>query len=189
MIIGTSSTRRVAYLRHHYPHLQIVDMRGNLQTRIQKMRDGVCEALLLAYAGVARMGYADMIVHTFALDHFTPAVGQGSLAIECHQSLDAGLKNTLRTVLGHPATSVCLRAERAYLAEMNGGCSIPVYGYAHIESGEVLLEAGIIDLAGQEHIREQMSGPDPDALGREMGKKILSLGGERILNKIRTQLK
>jgi hydroxymethylbilane synthase len=186
--IGTSSTRRVAYLKHMYPHLKIVNMRGNLQTRIEKMRRGDCDALLLAYAGVFRMGYQDMIAHTFPVDNFTPAVGQGSLAIECHSSLPKKIKEQIHNILNHDASSLCLRAERSYLAEMNGGCSIPVFGNATISNGEITLNAGIIDLEGQNKIQEHMTGTQPDLLGQAMGRKILSRGGEDILKEIKAQL-
>ena len=92
LTIGTSSTRRVAMLRHYYRHIRVVDMRGNLQTRIQKMKDGACDALLLAYAGVHRMGYDDMIRQSISIAEFTPAVGQGCMAIESHLQLDPAKK-------------------------------------------------------------------------------------------------
>lgn len=86
--IGTSSTRRIATLAYHFPNVETVEIRGNLQTRISKMESGLCDALLLAYAGVSRMGYDDMINQELPLDLFTPAVGQGSLAIETSKNLD-----------------------------------------------------------------------------------------------------
>ena len=188
LTIGTSSTRRVAYLRHFYPHLQIVGMRGNLQTRIEKMRSGVCDALLLAYAGVHRMGYGDMIRHQFEPGTFVPAVGQGSLAIECHASLDPSLKSQIRQLLNDPVTEQCLMAERSYLATMNGGCSIPVFGWAQAHGQFIHLKAGIISLDGQQKITEYAEDSDPEILGNALAKKILSLGGDQILKDIRTQL-
>ena len=94
-VIGTSSTRRVALLKYFYPHLKTVDMRGNLQTRLRKLEEGHCDALLLAYAGVHRMGYDDRIAEFLSLEEFIPAVGQGSVAIECAVSLDPEKKETL----------------------------------------------------------------------------------------------
>ena len=91
-VIGTSSTRRTATLRHFYPHLKTVDMRGNLQTRLRKLEEGHCDALLLAYAGVHRMGYDNQIAEYLSLEEFTPAVGQGSVAIECAVSLPTDKK-------------------------------------------------------------------------------------------------
>jgi hydroxymethylbilane synthase len=91
-VVGTSSTRRVAMLKHFYPHIKTVDMRGNLQTRMGKLESGVCDALLLAFAGVHRMGYEEHIAQLITTDTFTPAVGQGSVAIECAVNLDADIK-------------------------------------------------------------------------------------------------
>jgi hydroxymethylbilane synthase len=188
LIIGTSSTRRVAYLRHFYPHFEIVDMRGNLQTRITKMRSGDCDALLLAYAGVHRMGYQDMIRHQFDPITFIPAVGQGSLAIECHHTLDKEIKSQIREIINHPETEKCLQAERAFLAKMEGGCSIPVFGHATLVNDELKLRAGIISLDGQEKIVEHIHGKDPKTLGEIMAKNVLSLGGDKILKEIKSTL-
>ncbi|MFZ9044348.1 MAG: hydroxymethylbilane synthase [Cyclobacteriaceae bacterium] len=186
--VGTSSTRRVAFLKHQFPHLQIVDMRGNLQTRIAKMDRGDCDALLLAYAGVQRMGYSNLIKHTFPIDHFMPAVGQGSLAVECHKRLDPSLKKNIFGLLNHPNTSKCLKAERAYLATMNGGCSIPVFGTASCTGNNIHLTAGIVALNGKIKLQESLRGEDPIKLGQEMGKLILNQGGYNILQEIRRAL-
>ena len=188
LVIGTSSTRRVAYLKHQFSHFKVVDMRGNLQTRISKMERGDCDALLLAYAGVHRMGYSDMIQHVFDSENFTPAVGQGSLAIECHHSLNPSLQHKIRLILNHTETAECVTAERAYLAAMNGGCSIPVFGYAKKHEGTITLSAGIIDLKGLVKLQETLHGEDPIALGIQMGNKILSKGGDKILKEIKEQL-
>lgn len=186
--VGTSSTRRVAFLKHRYPHLKIVDMRGNLQTRIAKMDNGDCDALLLAYAGVHRMGYSSMIQHTFPVDSFTPAVGQGSLAIECHERMSSELQQQLADVLNDPPTSICLQAERAYLSTMNGGCSIPVFGNASLVDDQIELTAGIIDLQGKVKLQETLRGADPIQLGQQMGDRILHQGGDKILKEIKRQL-
>jgi hydroxymethylbilane synthase len=188
LVIGTSSTRRVAYLKHYYPHFEIVDMRGNLQTRIDKMRSGSCDALLLAYAGVNRMGYDDMIKHQFDPSTFVPAVGQGSLAVECHQSLDTSVKNKIRQLINDTPTENCLLAERSYLATMNGGCSIPVFGLATVKAEKIHLKAGIISLNGQKKITENAEGHDPVQVGRKLAEKVLSLGGDKVLEEIKSKL-
>ncbi|TAE98921.1 MAG: hydroxymethylbilane synthase, partial [Runella slithyformis] len=102
LTIGTSSTRRVALLKHFYPHVKTVDMRGNLQTRLRKLEEGQCDALLLAYAGVHRMEYDSLITEHLSLSQFTPAVGQGSVAIECCQNMEAAKKARVRALLNHP---------------------------------------------------------------------------------------
>ena len=100
-VVGTSSTRRSAILRHFYPHIKIVDMRGNLQTRLRKLEDNHCDALLLAYAGVHRMKYDALIAQVLPIDTFTPAVGQGTVAIETAVGLDATRKAQIRSLLTH----------------------------------------------------------------------------------------
>ncbi|EIM78675.1 porphobilinogen deaminase [Nitritalea halalkaliphila LW7] len=126
LLLGTSSTRRVATLKHYYPHIRTVEVRGNLQTRIAKMESGVCDALLLAFAGAHRMGYDALIRHHLSLEEFTPAVGQGSVAVEAATSLDPALREKIRRACNHPETEQRLLAERAYLRVLEGGCSIPV---------------------------------------------------------------
>ncbi len=134
LILGTSSTRRVATLKHFYPHVKTVHVRGNLQTRIRKMEDGLCDALLLAYAGVHRMGYDSMIAEELSLDEFTPAVGQGSVAIEAAKSLDSALRRQIIQACNHPETEIRLKSERAYLRVLEGGCSIPAFALASLEN-------------------------------------------------------
>ena len=133
-VVGTSSTRRVAMLKHYYPHIQTVDMRGNLQTRMGKLESGVCDALILAYAGVHRMGYEEHIAEVISTDKFTPAVGQGSVALECAVSLNPEKKARIRELCNHAETEQQLLAERAFLRRLQGGCSIPVFGLASIIS-------------------------------------------------------
>jgi hydroxymethylbilane synthase len=113
IVIGTSSTRRVALLRKYYPNAKIVDMRGNLQTRIQKMRNADCDVLMLAYAGVHRMGYASMIIKHLDKGEFCPPAGQGVLAIECHATLDNSLKAKIRAIINHDETENAILSERA----------------------------------------------------------------------------
>ncbi|SOE20216.1 hydroxymethylbilane synthase [Spirosomataceae bacterium TFI 002] len=183
--IGTSSTRRVALLSKFYPKLKIVDMRGNLQTRIKKMDDGACDALLLAFAGVHRMQNDNMIVHEFDASTFTPAVGQGSVAIECSVNLGTEKKALIAKACNEAQTANCLIAERAFLKKVNGGCSIPVFGNATIENDIITLNAGIISLDGSELVRIKESGKDAVLLGQKVGDALLTQGGKEILDEIR----
>lgn len=189
-LLGTSSTRRVATLRHLYPHIKTVPVRGNLQTRIRKMEEGACDALLLAYAGVHRMGYEAMICEELSLDQFIPAVGQGSVAIELHNSLGSKKSNAIRQVLNHANTERCLLAERAYLKKMDGGCSIPVFALAKLDQQGMTIEGGIISLDGTERINHKISGDSKDAvqLGQLLAEEVLSSGGERILKEIKNNI-
>jgi hydroxymethylbilane synthase len=213
-VVGTSSTRRVAMLKHYYPHIQTVDMRGNLQTRMAKLESGVCDAILLAYAGVHRMGYEEHIAEIISIDKFTPAVGQGSVALECAVSLDPAKKAKIRELCNHAETEQQLLAERAFLRRLQGGCSIPVFANVAPRSvgrpapeggafesqifdqtvppsgvrGLRSITGGIISLNGSEMLKETVSGNNPLEIGEALAEKILSLGGERILWEIKAIL-
>ncbi len=187
LVLGTSSTRRVATLKHFFPHVKTVDVRGNLQTRIRKMEEGLCDALLLAYAGVHRMGYDSMIAAELDLDEFTPAVGQGSVAIESAKSLDSALRQQIIQACNHPATESRLKAERAYLRVLEGGCSIPVFALASLKNETLSLCGGIISLDGQNRISLEVSGDKTKAedLGKELAKLVFAAGGKEILDEIK----
>ena len=190
--IGTSSTRRVAMLKHYCPHLTTVDMRGNLQTRIRKLDEGQCDALLLAYAGVHRMGYDELIVEHLPVNEFTPAVGQGSIAVEVAAS--SGNNPAIEAItrlVNHEPTATCLRAERAFLARLEGGCSIPSFALAHwTDEQTISLSGGLVSLDGSELLRETFVGEpaESSALGHALAEAILERGGGELLQTIRAQL-
>jgi hydroxymethylbilane synthase len=186
LVIGTSSTRRRAIIKHHYPHIELRDARGNLQTRMKKMEDGQFDAMILAYAGVHRMNYNQHIVQKLPLNIFTPAVGQGSIAIESATSLSEEKKTMIRKAVNDDATEICLLTERAFLRTLQGGCSIPVFGLARIEGLMIHLTGGVLSLDGKTMIREDIRGERKDAekIGVELAEKILMLGGDKILEEI-----
>ena len=188
--VGTSSVRRVAFLRHFYPTITPVNVRGNLQTRLNKLQAGECDALLLAYAGVHRMGYDNLIVEKIETSYFVPSVGQGTIAVECHKKLGFGKKEILQRWVNHAETEACVRAERAFLKTMQGGCSIPVFGYAHFERSLVTLKGGIISLDGQKVIKAKRSSPVENVkeLGESVATEVLNNGGAEILKSIRSQV-
>ena len=190
-IVGTSSTRRIATLAHYYPKIKTVDIRGNLQTRIKKLESGHCDALLLAYAGVARMEYNELISQELSLDIFTPAVGQGSLAVETATSLSEDKKSKLREILNDPITEIKLKAERAYLRKLKGGCIIPAFANAQIHENELIVDAGIFSLNGKELIHKTVKGnlEEAELLGSKLGEDVLSNGGAEVLAKINKELK
>jgi hydroxymethylbilane synthase len=189
-VIGTSSTRRVATLKRYYPHIQVVDMRGNLQTRLQKLQNGACDALLLAYAGVHRMGYEEFIAEHLSTDIFTPAVGQGSVAIECAASLDPVKKARVRELLNDPVTEQCIRAERTFLAVLQGGCSVPVFGLATPHGDRIALTAGIISLDGKQELRrtEINDAGKASDMAQQLAERLLRQGAAEILREIRSAL-
>jgi hydroxymethylbilane synthase len=187
--IGTSSVRRRALLRHYYPHIEPVEMRGNLQTRIRKMREGACDALMLAYAGVTRMEYDDLIVKIFPEDQFVPPVGQGCIAIEASSALSEEKKIFIRNCLNDRGSETCLMAERAFLRTLEGGCSIPVFALAILDGGDVIVDGGIVSLDGRQIVRLTQRGPAGDAvrIGAELGSKVLEAGGRALLRQIKEQ--
>jgi hydroxymethylbilane synthase len=189
LIVGTSSTRRRAVLKRKYPHVKIVDVRGNLQTRFRKMEEGQFQAMLLAYAGIHRMGYDDKIVKLFPLDEFTPAVGQGSIALEAASSLSHAKREKIRSITNHMHTEYCLLAERAFLKKLQGGCSVPLFALAEYKQDTLLVNGGIISLDGSEMVEASVSGPASNAmvLGEELAGILLQKGAGLILETIRVQ--
>ena len=188
--IGTSSTRRVAFVKHFYPNANTISIRGNLQTRLAKLEAGDCDALILAYAGVHRMGYDHFITEKIETSYFVPPVGQGSIAIECHKKLSFEKKEIIQRWVNHVPTEDCIRAERAFLKTLEGGCSIPSFGYAWLEGNTLTLKAGIISLDGQEVIKIKRSAPVDDGkdLGKSIANEVLAKGGDRILSEIRRKV-
>jgi hydroxymethylbilane synthase len=189
--IGTSSTRRVAFLKHFYPHAQAHSVRGNVQTRVEKLKSGAFDALILAYAGVHRMGFDDLIVEKIETSYFVPPVGQGSIAIECHKKLAFDKKEIIERWVNHAPTEDCIRAERAFLKTLEGGCSIPSFGYAWLEGNVLTLKAGIISLDGKQVVKVKRSGPVEDGkeLGKSIATEVLANGGASILATIRNEVR
>ncbi|GAA4376471.1 hydroxymethylbilane synthase [Hymenobacter koreensis] len=189
IVLGTSSTRRRALFKKHYPHIITAEARGNLQTRLRKLEEGQYDALVLAFAGVHRMEYDELIVNVLSATQFVPAAGQGSVAIECAKSLDLPRKLALRNLLDDPDTHTCLLAERSFLRTMEGGCSIPSFALATFtDEGTLQLHGGLISLDGQQYIEEIRSTTDPAAaeeLGHATAEAVLSRGGVQILAEIR----
>lgn len=190
ILLGTSSTRRKALLRRFYPQANTAEARGNLQTRLRKLQEGQYDALVLAYAGVHRMGYDGLIRHVLPADRFVPPVGQGSIAVECSRFLGNDLKERIKAALDHPATHRCLLAERAFLRTMEGGCSIPSFALATLtEAGDLRLHGGLISLSGEEYVDFTQTAPAAQAegLGMAVADYVLGHGGAAILASIREQ--
>ncbi len=190
LLVGTSSTRRIAFLNQMYPHFSHTSVRGNLQTRIRKMEEGACDALLLAYAGVHRMGYNDKIVHTFDDADWISPVGQGSVAIEVYASLSKEKREMVRNACNDTNTELCLLAERAYLKELEGGCSIPVFARAAMDQNIITLEGGVVSLDGEERVDYAIQGAPSLAaeLGKKMAEVVMSSGGKEILEEIKRSI-
>jgi hydroxymethylbilane synthase len=189
LVVGSSSTRRKAILRKNYPHVQIVDARGNLQTRFRKMEEGNFQAMLLAYAGIHRMEYDERIVKIFPLTEFTPAVGQGTIALEASTGLAADVRERIRAAVNHVPTEYCLRGERAFLKKLQGGCSVPVFALGTLQGDTLVLRGGVISLDGQEALEETLEGPKETAeqLGLQLAERLLQRGAGKILEEIKSQ--
>jgi hydroxymethylbilane synthase len=190
VVIGTSSTRRKALFKKYYPNVTTVESRGNLQTRLQKLENKQFDALMLAYAGVYRMGYDNLIVHTFPEDEFIPAAGQGSVAVECARNLDPELKQQIKQALDHHDTHTCLLAERAFLRTMEGGCSIPSFALATLkDANTVSIQGGIVSLDGKEFIMDVFEAPveEAEAVGVKLAETVLQRGGDKILKRIKEE--
>lgn len=180
--VGTSSLRRQAQLRAQRPDLQLVDLRGNVNTRLAKLDAGQYDAIVLACAGLQRLGLDARIRSRLAMPEFVPAVAQGAIAIECRS--DAEEVAALCAVLDHAATRRCVEAERAMNRRLHGNCQIPIAGHAD-EAGGMLRLCGLVgDAASGELLRAQVQGPADagEALGNACAEQLLALGAGRLLH-------
>jgi len=163
--IGTGSVRRSALLREHYPSLTVADIRGNVDTRIRKLKEGIYDSIVLAVAGLNRLGRSSEIAEILDPNVFVPDPGQGALAIEVR--VDDERTNSLLTPLNHDESFLAITSERAFLAEYGGGCQTPVGAWATVKDGEIQLVAmAAIDNAAPRYIRTAGAANDPAALGR-----------------------
>jgi hydroxymethylbilane synthase len=180
-VVGTSSLRRQAQLRHHRPDLRPADLRGNVDTRLKKLDAGEFDAIVLAMAGVNRLGAAARVSQVLNADVMLPAVGQGALGIETRDA-DAATSKLVAT-LDDAETRACVTAERALLQELQGGCQIPLGAWARLVGGELHLEAGVFSADGTECVRREARGTtaDPVGAGKRLGRTMIEAGADRIL--------
>lgn len=180
-ILGTSSLRRKAQLLAARPDLKIVDLRGNVDTRLRKLDEGHMDAIILAAAGLERLGYQDRIRQVIPAEVCIPAVGQGALAIECRNE-DPEVRAMLE-FLNHLPTRQATDAERAFLGLIEGGCQVPIGVYAKVEAEEIKIEGIIAALDGSTVLRNTITGPAAKAaeLGKTLGQQMLEQGGQELL--------
>ena len=180
-VVGTSSLRRKAQLLAARPDLTIRDLRGNVDTRLRKLDEGLYDAVILAAAGLERLGHGDRIKAIIPSDVCLPAVGQGALAIECRAD-DAEVRQMLDFLNDQP-TVYATAAERAFLGLLEGGCQVPIGVHADVEGEQIKIEAIIAALDGSTVLRDTIEGAAVDAvaLGQKLGKKMLANGGQKIL--------
>ncbi len=182
--IGTSSLRRQAQLLRRRPDFHISMLRGNLDTRLRKVREGEFDAIVLAAAGLRRMGWVDQVTEYLAPEVSLPAIGQGALAIEGRTS-DSFVRDLLQP-LDDPPTRTAVTAERALLDRLEGGCQVPIGAHATITGDRLALDALIASVDGRRVVRDRIEGPVSDArdLGLQLAERLLSQGGDEILKEI-----
>jgi hydroxymethylbilane synthase len=183
--LGTSSLRRRAQAVHLRPDLEIVDVRGNLDTRMRKAEDGELHAVILASAGITRMGWAERITSYIPVTQMVPAVGQGAIGVEIRED-DEFMRHVMEAI-GHPETMECVTAERVVMRMLEGGCQVPIGAYARYEEGTLVMDALVGSIDGTRIVREQLCGDagEPRALGEAMVERLRSLGADDILAEIR----
>ncbi len=179
--VGTSSLRRKCQILKARPDIEIIDLRGNVGTRLSKLDDGQYDAIILASAGLKRLGLAERIRHTIQPDVSLPAVGQGALGLECRSQDQAVLDLILP--LMHAETNVCVRAERAFNAYLEGGCQVPIAGYATLQNGQLQIEGRVGSVDGQTILKAVQYGAPEQAemLGEELAKALLAQGAGELL--------
>jgi len=182
--VGTSSLRRSCQLLSMRPDIKIEQLRGNLDTRLRKLDEGQFDAIILAAAGVKRLGWADRITETLPPEISLPAIGQGAVGIECRT--DDEFINKLIAPLDHFETSVCVRAERACLKKLEGGCQVPIAAYAKLINGMIVMDGLVGSVSGETIIKAHVEGNPKDAemLGIKLAEEVLSKGGKAILDEV-----
>jgi len=182
--VGTSSLRRMCQLLNNRPDIKITQLRGNVDTRIRKLDEGEFDAIILATAGVKRLGYEERITEKIPTAISLPAIGQGAVGIECRT--DDEFINDLLGRLNHEETWTCVSAERAFLKKLEGGCQVPIAAYAQLKDGQLIIEGLVGSLDGKTLIRSFMQGKPEDAelLGTDLAGKLLAQGAGGILAEV-----
>lgn len=179
--LGTSSLRRKCQIQAWRPDLNIIDLRGNVGTRLSKLDAGQYDAIILAAAGLKRLGLHTRIRETLATSLSLPAVGQGALGLECRQGDQRVL--ALIQPLSDQTTEICVRAERAFNHRLQGGCQVPIAGFAVLQQDSIYMQGRVGSVDGQELLKAEISGAaaDGEALGRQLAEQLLLQGADRLL--------
>jgi hydroxymethylbilane synthase len=182
--VGTGSLRRIAQLLALRPDLRVLPIRGNVDTRIRKLDEGEFDAIVLAAAGMNRLGFSARIAEILPVDVMCPAVGQGALAIETRS--DQGLATMACQDLDNADTRAAITAERAVLAQLGGGCEVPIGAHAMVKAGEVRLRAIVISPDGTRLIKDEMVGSaaHAEALGAAMARRLIEQGAQEVLSAV-----
>lgn len=185
--VGTSSLRRQCQLKMLRPDLELVTLRGNVETRLQRLQEGAYDAIILATAGLKRLGLENRVTHRFDVERCVPAVGQGIIGIECRE--DDARALALMAALNDAAAWQCCQAERAFAQRLQGSCQSPIAGFAQIESGQLILRGVIGSPDGLEMYRDAASGAPEDArtIGVELAERLLAAGAGPLLERLRSE--
>ena len=178
--IATGSARRQAQLAHMRPDLKFTGLRGNMETRIAVAERDDVDAVIVAMAALQRLGFTGSAAEVFSVEEMIPQVGQGAIALECRDD-DLAINEQLLGI-SDDATRRCVEAERAFLAELGGGCELPVGAYAYLEEGIIQLAAVLAARDGTTVLRTQKRGEDADALGKAVAEELLAKGGRALLS-------
>lgn len=181
--LGTSSLRRTCQIRQSRPDLEIGFLRGNVNTRLAKLDAGEFDAIILACAGLIRLGFGDRIGQPIDPALSLPAGGQGAVGIE-YRDDDVRVAQLLAP-LAHDATAQCVIAERSCVRRLDGGCDVPIASYAELRDGQIWLRARVGSVDGQQLLMTELSGQDPEALGIEAAEQLLALGADALLREVR----
>ena len=183
--VATGSLRRRSQLLHHRPDLEIAEIRGNVPTRLKKFDESNLDGVILAYAGLKRLGFESRISEVIPFNIMVPAVGQGAIAVEVREKD----KQTIEILekLEHRQTRVCVTAERAFLRTLEGGCQVPIGAYAFLEGGQIVLEGVVGSLDGTMVFRKKTTGRDAESLGTDLAEALIEKGAGRLLEEIRVQ--
>jgi hydroxymethylbilane synthase len=183
-VLGTSSLRRAAQVKRLRPDLRVEMLRGNLDTRLKKLEQGLYDAIILAAAGLHRMGWKDRITAYFDPAEFIPAIGQGALGLELRSDDDA--TRHCAAPLHHADTAVAVEAERAFLQTLEGGCQVPIGGHATVSGDRVELRGLVASIDGREIVERRGVAPRTEAaaLGRRIATELLEAGARRILEEV-----
>src|SRR5512139_315198 len=182
--VGTSSLRRSCQLLNVRPDLKVMQLRGNLDTRLRKLDEGQFDAIILAAAGVKRLGWAARITEILSTEISLPAIGQGAVGIECRA--DDKFIHDLISPLNHYETETCVRGERACLRRLEGGCQVPIAAHAKLIEGRLVIDGLVGSVSGDRIIRSRAEGrpEDAKALGTKLAEDLLSKGADKILSEV-----
>ncbi len=185
-VVGTSSLRRGSQIKAVRPDVEIKWIRGNIDTRLRKLKEEDYDAIILAAAGLKRMGWDDDLVTEYLEpDVCVPAVGQGALAIQCRED-DEELRDYLMKI-NHEYTAVTVKAERKFLQDLNGGCQVPIGGYAYRKGKEIFLTGLVGTPDGKTILQETVSGEDPLEVGKEAAKRLKAQGAQEIVDRAKEE--